>query len=68
MARTNVGLPAEPWQPITRQVAREFPGMQSNVDPHDLPPGGAVLQVNLLPRRPGTLETRGPLRVLQLED
>lgn len=68
MSRTNAGLPAEPSQPIARQQAREFPGMQSNIDPHDLPPGGASLQINVLPRRPGTLESRGPLKVLQFED
>jgi hypothetical protein len=68
MARTNAGPAAEPWKPLTRQVAREFPGMASNLDPHDLPAGAASLQVNLLPRRAGTIQTRGPLVPLTFEE
>jgi hypothetical protein len=65
---TTKTLPGEPWLPIAKQTAREFPGMVSNLDPHDLPAGAMTLQVNLLPRRPGTLETRGALRLLRFED
>jgi hypothetical protein len=61
-------LASEPWQPLARQQAREFPGMISNIDPHDLVAGAMAFQENLLPRRPGTLETRGPLRILRFED
>lgn len=61
-------LPAEPYRPLTRQVHRSFAGMASNLDPHDLSPGAATVQVNLLPRRPGELHTRGPLVLLRFED
>jgi hypothetical protein len=68
MARTNAGIPSEPYLPLSRQVASEFPGMASNLDPHDLPAGAAVLQINILPRRPGELRTRAPLALLKFED
>lgn len=44
---------------------RDFVGMTSNMNPHNLQPGAMVSQVNLLVRRPGELVARGGLREQQ---
>lgn len=36
----------------------DFPGYMNNVDSHDIPPGGASVQVNLQSREPGNIQTR----------
>ncbi len=43
---------------IEQVVIRDFPGLQTNVDPNDLDPGGARRQVNLHAERPGELRPR----------
>lgn len=43
-------------------VIREFQGMVSNRNPHNLEPGRMIAQVNCLVRRPGELMVRGGLR------
>ena len=45
-----------------REEFQVFLGMFSNVDPHDLEPGQAQLQVNVWSPREGELLTRGGLR------
>lgn len=42
-----------------------FTGQWSNRDEHDLEPGQASLQVNLLSRKQGELQIRGGLRQQQ---
>lgn len=39
-----------------------FPGLMEDVDPHDLPPGAAEIQVNLVCTRMGQMDVRAGLR------
>ena len=56
-------------QPAKTQVQiRDFQGMASNFDPHDVQPGAAVLQVNVMTLRRGELMTRRGLKELVFED
>lgn len=45
-------------QETSREAFRQWPGRISNADPHDLPPGGAVVQDNCESLEPGTLSPR----------
>jgi hypothetical protein len=48
---------------------RDFPGLASDADPHDVAPGAAEVQVNVTGERPGTLRGRpGLKRVVFDED
>lgn len=50
-------------RPIAASVEHvEFAGMTSNLDKHDIPAGGAQMQVNVNIVQPGTLRVRGGLR------
>lgn len=46
----------KPAQPVV--VATDFPGMMSDVDPRDIPPGAAEEQVNLCSMVQGELRVR----------
>jgi hypothetical protein len=50
----------QPYKSSVEHV--EFAGMTSNVDKHDIPAGGAQMQVNINIVQPGTLRVRGGLR------
>jgi hypothetical protein len=45
----------------------KFSGMISTVDPRDVPPGQAVLQINLSVSRPGEANVRHGLKELTFE-
>lgn len=47
---------------------RDFPGLATAADPHDLPPGAAEEQLNVQSGRPGTLEVRPGYRVVTFEE
>lgn len=47
---------------------RDFPGMATDIDPHDTPPGMAEEQVNVQSSRPGTLEVRPGYRFVTFEE
>ena len=53
---------------LSEQDYSTFAGMQSSVDPHDVQPGQAVLQINGTAIRPGELNIRKGLLELQFED
>jgi len=55
-------------EPKARLQMRDFPGQQSNLDPLDVEPGGAVEQVNLKCVRTGELRVRGGLRQVTFEE
>ena len=59
---------ADPNRPTNRLVMKDFPGYQPNVDPHDLPPGVAVKQVNAMSLRPGELRVRPGFVVVQFDN
>lgn len=42
--------------------ARQWPGLLTDPDPHDLPPGGAQVQTNWASLRPGRLDGRAGMR------
>lgn len=42
-------------------------GLMSNVDPHDLPPGATVEQVNITNIRPGMLTVREGFREVSFD-
>jgi hypothetical protein len=46
---------------------RDFPGYTPNVDPHDLPPGVAVYQVNAQSHKPGELRVRPGFTVVRFD-
>lgn len=58
----------DPKLPEAQVSIRDFAGFMPNADPHDLPPGVAVSQVNVTSLRPGELRVRGGTRVVQFED
>lgn len=49
---------ADPKKPDSKVVIRDFPGYQPNVDPHDIPPGVAIVQVNAMSFKRGELRVR----------
>lgn len=46
----------------------DFPGMANNVDPMDLPPGAASLQINVTSQTPGRLESRKGYQIVKYEN
>jgi hypothetical protein len=54
-------------EPKNRVEMRDFVGLQSNLDRHDIPPGGSTAQVNAQCIRPGELRVRGGLRDVTFE-
>lgn len=59
---------ADPNKPTHRLVMKDFPGYTPNVDPHDLPPGVAVTQINAMSLRPGELRVRPGFVVVQFDN
>jgi len=45
-----------------------WPGLITNADPHDLPPGASVVQDNIFTRRPGELTVRKGLGIVSFDD
>jgi hypothetical protein len=63
-------MPAQP-DPKTVSTAvpiRDFPGLVSNADAHDIPPGAAQVQVNATGQRPGELAVRPGFRRLRFDE
>lgn len=66
---------SRPWtvevamaKPAKESVAiRDFPGLATKPDPDDLPPGGAVIQINCMSNRPGQLRVRPGYQPLTFE-
>ena len=54
-------------KPLAMLPIRDFRGIMSNVDPHDLPPGAAVSQVNLVVIKVGEMRVRGGYRVVTFD-
>jgi hypothetical protein len=48
-------------------VVRDFPGLLTDADPNDLPPGAAREQVNCASERPGELRARRGYKVVRFE-
>lgn len=46
---------------------RDFKGQMSGIDPHDMPPGGAMAQINCLVDRDGELAVRGGIKLVTFE-
>lgn len=58
----------DPKRPDDRVVVRDFPGIDTSADPHDIEAGAATRQTNLVATRPGELRLRGGLRIVRFED
>ena len=58
-----MGLPAKQTMEL-----RDFPGLMTNVDPHDLPPGSAQVQINVVSIVAGELQVRQGIKEVQFED
>jgi len=56
---------AEPARPV--MVIEDFPGLLTNADPVDYPPGGAEEQVNACSHRVGELVVRRGLAEVTFE-
>jgi hypothetical protein len=56
--------PTAPKIPADQVVINRFDGFVPNADPHTLPPGGSVKQVNITSIRPGELRVRHGFRFL----
>ena len=57
----------DPKVPKGQVVIRDFGGFVSNEDPHDIPPGTAIKQVNAQSFRPGELRARPGTKVVQFD-
>ena len=57
----------DPKKPEAKVAIKDFGGFVTNADPHDVPPGTAVKQVNATSVRPGELRARPGARVVQFE-
>ena len=62
MSRTTDTKTPEAVVPI-----KDFGGFVTNADPHDVPPGTAVKQVNAQSVRPGELRARPGCKVVQFD-
>jgi hypothetical protein len=57
----------DPKVPEAQVVIRDFGGFVSNEDPHDLPPGTAIKQINAMSIRPGELRARSGVKIVQFD-
>jgi hypothetical protein len=57
----------DPKVPESQVIIRDFGGLISNEDPHDLPPGAAIKQVNAQSIRPGELRARPGTKIVQFD-
>ena len=55
-------------KPLDEARMRSFGGMASNIDPNDLAPERATLQVNITTSRKGELVIRRGLREVSFDD
>jgi len=62
-----MSTPRDAKKPDSRVVIRDFPGYQPNVDPHDIPPGVAVIQINAMSWKPGELRVRPGYTAVQFD-
>lgn len=51
----------------TQLDIRDFKGQMSGYDPHDMPPGGAISQINCVVDRDGELTIRGGMKLVTFE-
>jgi hypothetical protein len=58
---------ADPKEPRAQVMIRDFGGFVSNEDPHDLPPGASIRQVNAQSIRSGELRGRPGTKVVQFD-
>jgi hypothetical protein len=54
-------------QARTRLVLKDFPGLVTDADPHDVPKGAAREQLNVAAERPGELKPRLGYRLLRFD-
>jgi hypothetical protein len=57
----------DPKTPVGQVVIKDFGGLISNEDPHDIPPGTAIRQINAQSIRPGELRARPGTKVVQFD-
>ena len=55
----------DPKVPESQVVVKDFGGFMTNADPHDVPPGTTVKQVNATSVRHGELRARPGVKVIQ---
>ena len=53
--------------PEATVTIKDFGGFVTNADPHDVPPGTAVRQINATSVRPGELRARPGVKVVQFD-
>jgi len=58
-----MGLPAKQTVEL-----RDFPGLITNMDPNDLPPGAAQVQINIVSVVAGELQVRQGIKEVKFED
>jgi hypothetical protein len=58
---------SDPRVPEGQVMIRDFGGFVSNEDPHDLPPGASIKQINAQSIRPGELRARPGTKVVQFD-
>lgn len=57
----------DPKDPDGMVVIGDFGGWTPNADPHDVPPGVSIEQVNAMSWKPGELRVRPGYRVVQFD-
>jgi hypothetical protein len=57
----------DPKKPEAKVAIKDFGGFVTNADPHDVPPGTAVRQINATSVRPGELRARTGTKVVQFD-
>lgn len=55
----------DPKLPESSVAIRDFAGFAPNADPHDIPAGTSIRQVNAVSTRPGELRGRPGTKVVQ---
>lgn len=61
-------MPAQEQKPKAIRQNNDFRGQVSNMDPTDVPAGGAIKQVNVTCQIPGELAVRGGYRKVTFEN
>lgn len=57
----------DPKLPDAQVKIPDFPGWMPNADPHDIPPGATVVQINATSASPGELRVRPGAKVVQFD-
>jgi len=55
-------------QPRKSVEIKDFPGLMNDMDPDDIPPGAAEVQINATCVQVGQLTVRSGLRLVSFED